>query len=107
MSAQNPDENLKRWLRENFPAYAVSQALAWLVHEDCPATGQFFSAWGRGFSRLFLAETHGYLSPSLQAHTPEEVRAHFEVALDETGYFVAPSQKESGEWMSQRLGIGP
>jgi NAD(P)-dependent dehydrogenase (short-subunit alcohol dehydrogenase family) len=106
MVAQMPDENLKRWLRENFPAWAVSRAVAWLVHEDCSATGQFFSAWGRGLSRLFLAETHGLLSPSLDEHTPEAIRDQFDVVLDEEGYFVAATQKESGEWMSERLSVG-
>jgi NAD(P)-dependent dehydrogenase (short-subunit alcohol dehydrogenase family) len=106
MVAANLDENLKTWLRDNFPAWAVSRAVAWLVHEDCPATGCFFSAWGRGFSRLFLAETHGLVAASLDDVSPEAIRDQFDLVLDEEGYFVAPSQKESGEWMSERLGVG-
>ena len=103
MSEQIPDEELKRWLRANFPPWAVSRAVAWLVHEDCPATGGFFSAWGRGFSRLFLAETHGLLSPTLEKHTPEAIRNRFDVVLDEQGYFVAADQPASAAWMAERL----
>jgi len=103
MSEQIPDEEMKRWLRANFPAWAVSRAVAWLVHEDCPATGCFFSAWGRGFSRLFLAETHGLLSPGLEEHTPEAIRDRFDVVLDESGYFVAADQPASAAWMAERL----
>jgi NAD(P)-dependent dehydrogenase (short-subunit alcohol dehydrogenase family) len=103
MTEQIPDEAMKQWLRENFPAWAVSRAVAWLVHEDCPATGCFFSAWGRGFSRLFLAETHGLLSPGLEEHTPEAIRDRFDVVLDEDGYFVAADQPSSAAWMAKRL----
>jgi len=101
-----PDEGFQRWMAENMPPWAVARALAWLVHDDCPATGQFFSAWGRGFSRLFLAEGAGYVSPSFDVHTPEEIRVHFDEVFDEEGYFVARDNKESAQFISDRLGSG-
>ncbi len=103
MSEQIPDEDLKRWLRANFPSWAVARAVAYLVHEECTATGEFFSAWGRGLSRLFLAETHGLLSPTLEEHTPEAIRDQFDAVLDESGYFVAADQPASAAWMAERL----
>jgi NAD(P)-dependent dehydrogenase (short-subunit alcohol dehydrogenase family) len=54
-----PDRAFQQWMSDNMPASAVAPSVAWLVHEDCRATGEFFSAWGRGLSRLVLAESPG------------------------------------------------
>jgi len=98
------DPAYRAWMEDNLPAWAVAPALAWLVHEDCPATGEFFSAFGRGFSRLFMAETAGHMSPSAEAHTPEAIRDGFAAAYDETDYFVAPDNRASAGYVSQRIG---
>ena len=74
------------------------------MHEDCAASGEFFSAFGRGFSRLFLAETRGHMSASEDAHTPEAIRDDFEAVCDESGYFVAPDNRTSAQYVSERLG---
>lgn len=99
-----PDPGMRQWMAETFPSWAVAPQLAWLVHEECPASGQFFSAFGRGFSRLFLAETRGHVSASYEEHTPEAISDDFDVVLDEHGYFVAPDQKASADFVSERLG---
>jgi hypothetical protein len=88
------------------PPWAVAPAVAWLSHESCPATGGFFSAWGRGFSRLFLAEGPGYVSPSFDVHSPEALRDSFDQVMDEAGYFVAGDNKASAQFVSDRLGSG-
>jgi NAD(P)-dependent dehydrogenase (short-subunit alcohol dehydrogenase family) len=101
-----PDLGFQKWMAENMPPWAAARSLAWLVHEDCPASGQFFSAFGRGFSRLFLAETRGHVSASFEAHTPEAIRNDFDALYDEEGYVVAPDNKASAEFASARLGAG-
>jgi NAD(P)-dependent dehydrogenase (short-subunit alcohol dehydrogenase family) len=98
------DPAYRSWMAEALPAWAVAPPLAWLVHEDCAASGEFFSAFGHGFSRLFLAETRGHLSPSAEAHTPEAIRDDFEAVREESGYFVAPDNKASAQYVSERLG---
>jgi NAD(P)-dependent dehydrogenase (short-subunit alcohol dehydrogenase family) len=98
------DPAYRSWMAEALPAWAVAPPLAWLVHEDCPATGQFFSAFGRGVSRLFLAETRGHMSSTEADHTPEAIRDDFTAVLDEDGYFVAADNKASAQYVSERLG---
>jgi NAD(P)-dependent dehydrogenase (short-subunit alcohol dehydrogenase family) len=99
-----PDPALKQWIAELLPAWAVARPLAWLVHEDCHESGKFFSAWGRGFSRLFLAEADGYVSSTWEEHTPENVRGGMAKVYDESGYIVAKDQVESGAYVARRLG---
>lgn len=98
------DPAYRAWMEENLPPWAVSPALAWLVHEDCAASGEFFSAFGRGFSRLFLAEGRGHMSPSYEEHTPEAIRDDFEAVFDESEYFVAADNKASAGFVSDRIG---
>ncbi len=98
-----PDPAMRKWMAETFPAWAVARPLSWLVHEDCEASGYFFSAWGRGFSRLFLAEGPGHVSASYEEHSPEAIRDDFEVVFDEDGYYVARDNPESAAFVSKRL----
>jgi NAD(P)-dependent dehydrogenase (short-subunit alcohol dehydrogenase family) len=63
----------------------VSPIVAWLVHEDCPVTGEIYSAAGGRIARFFIGLTEGYYSDKL---TPEEVRDNFDKIRDEDGYIV-------------------
>jgi NAD(P)-dependent dehydrogenase (short-subunit alcohol dehydrogenase family) len=99
-----PDPALKQWIAELLPAWAVARPLTWLVHEDCPASGEFFSAFGRGFSRLFLGEGRGHMSPSEDEHTPEAIRDGFAVVYGEDDYVVARDNPESAAFVAARLG---
>lgn len=63
----------------------VAPIAAWLVHEDCPVTGEIYSAAGGRIARFFIGLTQGYYNPDL---TLEDVRDHFEEIRDEAGYIV-------------------
>jgi NAD(P)-dependent dehydrogenase (short-subunit alcohol dehydrogenase family) len=63
----------------------VSPVAAWLVHEDCPVTGEIYSAAGGRVARFFIGMTEGYYNPSL---TLEDVRDQFDAIRDEAGYTV-------------------
>ena len=63
----------------------VSPIVAWLVHEDCPVTGEIYSAAGGRIARYFIGLTPGYYNPAL---TMEDVRDHFEEIRREEGYIV-------------------
>jgi NAD(P)-dependent dehydrogenase (short-subunit alcohol dehydrogenase family) len=63
----------------------VSPIAAWLVHEDCPVTGEVYSAAGGRIARFFIGLTPGYYNPKL---TLEDVRDHFEEIRREDGYTV-------------------
>jgi hypothetical protein len=63
----------------------VSPIAAWLVHEDCPVTGEIYSAAGGRIARFFVGLTPGYYNPEL---TLEDVRDHFDQIRNEEGYVV-------------------
>lgn len=101
-----PNEGMRNWMEQNMPASSVAPAVAWLAHESCPATGGFFSSWGRGFSRLFLAEGPGFVASTFEERTPEALRDHFDEVMAEEGYVVAQDNKASAEFVAKRLGTG-
>src|SRR3954471_19458815 len=61
----------------------VSPLVAWLAHEDCPVSGEIYSAAAGRIARFFVGLTPGYYNPKL---TLEDVRDHFEQIRDEKGY---------------------
>jgi NAD(P)-dependent dehydrogenase (short-subunit alcohol dehydrogenase family) len=64
---------------------AVSPVVAWLVHEDCPVSGNVYSVGGGRVARFFVGLTPGFLDKSL---TPEAVRDHFDEINDPEGYVI-------------------
>ena len=63
----------------------VSPVAAFLAHEDCPVTGEVYTAGAGQVARFFTARTRGYHHPSLSI---EAVRDHLAEIRDETGYTV-------------------
>ena len=63
----------------------VSPIVGWLCHEECPVTGEIYSAAGGRIARYFVALTPGYYNPNL---TMEDVRDNFAQIRDEKDYIV-------------------
>jgi len=63
----------------------VAPMVAYLAHEDCPVTGEIYTAGFGRFARLFVATTEGYVAPDASV---EDVAAHWAQINDETGYSV-------------------
>src|SRR6266508_3499399 len=63
----------------------VAPVAAFLVHEDCPVSGEIYSTGGGRVARFFVGLTPGYFNPDLSA---EDVRDHFEEIRSEAGYTV-------------------
>jgi NAD(P)-dependent dehydrogenase (short-subunit alcohol dehydrogenase family) len=63
----------------------VTPVVVFLAHEDCPVSGEIYSAGGGVVSRFFIGLTQGYVNPQL---TVEDVRDNFDTIRDETGYVV-------------------
>ena len=63
----------------------VAPVAAWLVSEECPVSGEIYSAGGGRVARFFIGLTEGYANPDL---TVEDVRDHVDEIRDETGYSV-------------------
>jgi hypothetical protein len=83
-TARSGDEALVERLRRTMPADLVAPAAAWLVHEDCQATGMYFAAFGPMMARVFMHQTRGFRCAA-RDYTLEAVRDHFEEVLDEKG----------------------
>jgi NAD(P)-dependent dehydrogenase (short-subunit alcohol dehydrogenase family) len=71
----------------------VAPMVAFLAHEDCPVSGEIYAAGAGRFTRLFLAETEGYLHPTA-APTIEDVARHWATINDESGYHVPADLKD-------------
>jgi NAD(P)-dependent dehydrogenase (short-subunit alcohol dehydrogenase family) len=65
----------------------VAPMAAFLAHEDCPVTGEVYAAGAGRFARIFIAQTEGYVHPTLDP-TVEDVAEHWAAINDETGYTV-------------------
>jgi NAD(P)-dependent dehydrogenase (short-subunit alcohol dehydrogenase family) len=81
-------EDLLGKMADRLDPALVSPIAAWLCHEDCPVTGEVYSAAGGRIARFFVGLTEGYYNPKL---TLEDVRDHFDDIRDETGYIVPPN----------------
>ncbi len=65
----------------------VAPMVAYLAHEDCPVSGEIYTAGAGRFARLFIASTEGYVNVD-GTPTVEDVAAHWAAINDEVGYFV-------------------
>jgi NAD(P)-dependent dehydrogenase (short-subunit alcohol dehydrogenase family) len=63
----------------------VSPLVAFLASEECPVTGEVYSAAGGVISRFFIGLTPGYYNPKL---TAEDIATHWDEIRDEAGYLV-------------------
>ena len=75
-------------MAEKLDPQVVSPVAVWLVHEDCPVTGEIYSAAGGLVQRMFVGLCEGYYKADL---TLEDVRDNFDQIRDETGYAVPAS----------------
>ncbi len=76
------------WIRESCTPARVAPVAAYLVHDDCPVTGEIWRAAGGHVARIFVAETPGFDNLDLQI---EDVRDNVDRIRDETGYTVPSS----------------
>jgi NAD(P)-dependent dehydrogenase (short-subunit alcohol dehydrogenase family) len=78
-------EDLLGAMADNLDPALVSPIAAWLAHEDCPVTGEVYSAAGGRIARFFIGLTDGYYNPKL---TVEDVRDHFEQIRSDDSYII-------------------
>jgi hypothetical protein len=70
------------------------------VSEECPVSGEIYSAGGGRVARFFIGLTEGYASPALSL---EDVRDHFAQIRDETGYSVPTGVADELSSLVERL----
>jgi hypothetical protein len=78
----------------------VAPVAAWLVSEECPVSGEIYSAGGGRVARFFVGLTQGYANPDL---TLEDVRDHFPEVRDERGYSVPAGVADEISSLVERL----
>jgi NAD(P)-dependent dehydrogenase (short-subunit alcohol dehydrogenase family) len=67
----------------------VAPMAAFLAHEDCPVTGEIYTAGAGRFARLFIGSTPGHVHEGA-APTIEDVADQWTQINDERGYAVPP-----------------
>ncbi|KAF5012100.1 hypothetical protein FDECE_1817 [Fusarium decemcellulare] len=100
------DKQILDLMDRYMPTKEQPPALLWLVHQDNKVTGEGFATAGRLVTRLFLAETKGYLSPSEHEWNAETVREHWDEVVDEKDYVVYTDATQLGPRLFQRLSAG-
>jgi NAD(P)-dependent dehydrogenase (short-subunit alcohol dehydrogenase family) len=78
-------EDLLGAMADRLDPALVSPIVAYLAHEECPVTGEVYSAAGGRIARFFIGLTPGYYKPDLSL---EDVRDHFAEIRSEEGYIV-------------------
>ncbi|HEX7095912.1 MAG TPA: SDR family oxidoreductase [Acidimicrobiales bacterium] len=78
----------------------VTPVVVFLAHEDCPVTGEIYSAGGGVVARFFIGLTQGYVNREL---TAEDVRDHLEQIRDERGYLVPANNGEELKKIFEQL----
>lgn len=68
-AAQEATSPLIKHGRENLPPEAVSPAVAFLAHRDCPFTGECIESMGGHVSRMYLARTPGFDASAMTLET--------------------------------------
>jgi len=87
MAGQGDDDSTGDPMATSMSPELVAPMAAFLAHEDCPVSGEIYTAGAGRFARIFVASTQGYLHPD-GLPTVEDVAEHWEAINDETGYFV-------------------
>jgi NAD(P)-dependent dehydrogenase (short-subunit alcohol dehydrogenase family) len=93
-------EDLLGPLADKLDPALVSPVVAWLVHEDCPVTGEIYSVGGGRAARIFLGVTPGFFKRDLSV---EDVRDHFDEIRAEDGYVVPASANAEIALLMPRL----
>ena len=72
-------------MRERVDPALVAPLVAWLAHEECPVTGEVYSAGGGVVARFFIGLTEGVYDPNL---TIESVRDNWDAIRDPENYTI-------------------
>lgn len=78
----------------------VSPIVAYLCHEDCPVSGEIYSAAAGRVGRIFIAACVGYFDKELSV---EKIRDNFEQIRNEEGYQVPNNATEEMGLMMQAM----
>lgn len=92
MVAGMEDEVLRQQMETLMPPERVSPMVAWLAHEKCQMSGEFFDVGAGRAARVFIGEARGYCNPNL---TLEDIDEHIDDICREDDYLVFKDGPES------------
>ena len=75
-AASQKNTDFGRWMKTKLKAEQIANSALWLLHHDCPITGEIISSAGGRVARVVFAEPRGYFNPALK---PEDVRDNWSV----------------------------
>jgi NAD(P)-dependent dehydrogenase (short-subunit alcohol dehydrogenase family) len=78
------DDLVGQYLQKLDPAL-VAPVAAFLVHRECPVSGEIYTVGAGHVARFFIGRTKGFYRPGLSI---EDVRDHLDEIRDEAGYTV-------------------
>ena len=78
MAAGVPNKEIRDWMSATFPAHRVAPLVAWLCHEDMPATGDIFTVGGGRAARV---TTNVYPGFRADDDRPESFRDHWDEVM--------------------------
>jgi NAD(P)-dependent dehydrogenase (short-subunit alcohol dehydrogenase family) len=82
----------------------VAPMAAFLAHENCPVTGEIYTAGAGRFARLFIASTVGS-EPAAGVPTVEDVAEQWKAINGERGYFVPADLMTWSTKFIEHLGV--
>jgi NAD(P)-dependent dehydrogenase (short-subunit alcohol dehydrogenase family) len=85
-------EDIMTGMEEKLDPKYISPLVAYLVHEDCPVSGEVYSVAGGYVARVFIGVTRGIFEGDNLS--PELVRDKFDQIRDETDYYVPEQPTE-------------
>jgi hypothetical protein len=82
----------------------VAPMVAYLAHEDCPVSGEIYTAGAGRFARLFIATTEGHVHNGNGPATVEDIAKNWDAINDEQGYYVpADLMSWSGSFLKHQF----
>lgn len=87
-------EELAAAMLRYYSPESAAPVVAFLVHEDVPCNGEMFRVGGRGFKRVFIGTTKGWLGDET-VMSIEDARDHFAQAMQLDDFAVARNNFDS------------
>ncbi len=88
-----PNDAVRQWMETSFRADQVAPAVAFLVHESVPCTGEALTAGAGRVARVVMAVAPGWHRAD-GALTPEDVAAHWDEITDESSLVVVRTSRD-------------
>jgi hypothetical protein len=102
MAENLAESEFRTWFLATMRPELVSPLVAALAHDSCTVNGEVFVAGGGRVARVLLAETRGYVNPTL---TPEDVRDHLHEVLTDTDVAFPRDTTDASSYAARCLGF--